>query len=101
MPLICKCNKYKYPTHANTVVKKSDMIIVDNWVRRRGRPKLILDTIIRKDLCLLNLSKEVVAIGHIAQYKKKERKRFMQPTSIDWDTKLNSGWFGYVLCVYE
>ena len=47
-----------YRRPPDVVVKNSDMIVLDSRARGRGRPKLTLDAVIRKDLGLLNLSEE-------------------------------------------
>lgn len=55
---------------------------------RRGRPRLTLDALVRKDMSILSLNEHVAL--YRAQWKK---KRIHIADPIDWDIRLV--WFGY------
>lgn len=42
--------------YCDVVIRRSDMITVDDSTKGKGRPKLTLKAIVRKDLSLLNIT---------------------------------------------
>lgn len=51
--------RHVYDTLVAAIVKKSYIIVVDGWTKGKGRLKLTLEVMIRKDLHVINLNEEV------------------------------------------
>ncbi|KAI8529824.1 hypothetical protein RHMOL_Rhmol11G0004100 [Rhododendron molle] len=85
---------YVYCRPEDAVVKRADRIDLDSNATGRGRPKLTLDAVVRKDMNILGLC-EQVALDR-TQWRK--RIHVADPKWLRHKAWFGLVWYVYVLC---
>ncbi|KAI8538932.1 hypothetical protein RHMOL_Rhmol09G0141800 [Rhododendron molle] len=81
---------YVYRRPGDAVVKRAD--IMGGNATERGKPKLTLDAIVRKDMIIIGLCEQVTL-------DKTQRRKIIYVADPKWLT--HKAWFGYITLVFR